>query len=61
MTIRFGFPRAPQRSQIVECFSDCRAQMTGNPEDCACGRRDDAAYEAECERRVDAWKDGDVE
>ena len=61
MTIdwRGPMPRMPRRARTVECFEDCQAQVTGNPADCACGDRDDAAYEAEGDRRYDAWKNGD--
>lgn len=52
------FPRAPHRPRDVRCFDDCPAHETGNPADCTCAERDDAAYDAECERRLDQWRDG---
>jgi hypothetical protein len=56
---RSPLPRAPHRPRVVRCYSDCAAQITGEPDDCHCIKRDDAAYDAECERRLDAWRDGD--
>ena len=54
-----SFPRAPRRHREVRCFNDCKAQETGDPADCHCAERDAAAYDDECERRVDAWRNGD--
>ncbi len=54
------YPRAPKRSpRDVRCYPDCPAQDTGAPADCTCAERDADAYDAECERRVDAWRNGD--
>lgn len=55
-----SLPRGPKRHTIITCFADCEAQVTGDPADCHCVDRDEAAYEAECDRRLDAWKNGDV-
>ena len=55
----FGFPRPPRRPRELRCYPDCPAQETADPRDCTCAERDDAAYDAECERRLDAWRDGD--
>ena len=43
----------------IRCFTDCEAQETGNPEDCHCVERMEELYEIECERRLDAWRNGD--
>lgn len=43
----------------VRCFKDCLAQETGNPEDCHCATRAAVLYDMECERRLDAWRNGD--
>jgi hypothetical protein len=53
------FPQAPRRARVIRCFSDCEAQYTENPSDCTCAERDEALYEAECDRRMDAWRNGD--
>ena len=40
----------------IRCFSDCRARLTGAPEDCECPQR----YQVELEdAKVDRLRDGE--
>lgn len=47
-------PRMPKRRREVRCFADCLGGAA-----CECDARDLAAWEAEGERRADAWRNGD--
>lgn len=55
----YGLPTPPRRRRTLRCYDDCPAQDTGDPRDCTCAARDDDAYDAECERRVDEWRERD--
>ncbi len=50
-------PRTPTRRREIRCYPDCTAQETGDPADCHCAERDDAAYSDACEQAYDEWKD----
>lgn len=54
-------PRPPKRHRVARCYDDCQAQETGEGADCDCADRDDAAYDAECEARLERWLEGDYD
>ncbi len=45
-------PHPPKRPRVLPCPHETEAE-------CDCRDRDEAAYQRECERRYDAWKNGD--
>lgn len=56
---RGPLPRMPKRPRRTAHYVDCVAAETQDGRDCNCVERDDAAWDAEGERRYDSWKNGD--
>ena len=51
----------PKRPKLIHHYEDCATAETQDGEDCNCIEREDAEWEAEGERRYDAWKNGDYD
>lgn len=47
-------PRAPRRHRLDEIPCECEPD-----ERCTCVEKDEAAYDAEAESRLDRWREGD--
>ena len=57
----YGLPRPPRRHSVIRCYADCPAQETSDPADCTCAQRDADAYDAACDARLDAHRNGDYD
>ena len=60
-----GRPKIPKKYErdfeLVGHHRDCPLSSVGTIWVCHCNERDQEDWEAECERRYDAWKNGDYD